>query len=84
MKNIATISGLVLFLLLGFNCKKKICHQCIKCISYDANFDLINEVRECNIDTLYLGGFKEGFVEGAEDQGWSAICVDLGLVCERK
>jgi len=73
------LSSIVCISLTG--CKKETCRNCIRCISYDSNNQIVNEVRECNKDTTYLNNFENGFQDGAASKGWSAICFDLGIHC---
>lgn len=73
---------LLIFLVCVMSCKKEICRTCVRCISYDANNKIINEVKKCYIDTASITNYKQGFIEGAASVGRSAICFDLGIECE--
>lgn len=73
------------FIIAGFivtSCKKEVCKTCVRCISYDDNFIIQNEVKHCESDTSILNNYKEGFMDGAAAVGRSAICFDLGIECE--
>ncbi|TYA71613.1 hypothetical protein [Seonamhaeicola marinus] len=72
----------IVFIIHLNSCGREVCRECIKCISFDDQDKIINEVRECNPDTTYLNGFKTGFIDGANEQGWNATCVNLGVICE--
>ncbi|MEO1518918.1 MAG: hypothetical protein AAFV95_28135 [Bacteroidota bacterium] len=76
------IVGAILSILLFADCGKKTCKQCVKCFSYDSQATLINEVRECSTDTNFLNGFELGFIDGANQQGWDAICLKDGISCD--
>lgn len=69
------------FICLNGSCPK-VCEYCIECISYDSEFNLINEQIECSMDTFYLEGYKEGFMLGASSEGWNSICIDRGEICQ--
>ena len=73
------------FIMSGFliaSCKNEVCKHCVRCISYDNNFIIQNEVKHCESDTSILNNYKEGFISGAASVGRSAICFDLGIECE--
>lgn len=84
MKNFYLIIGGIFSIILFTNCKKEVCEECIKCISYGSEQTLINEVTECNTDTTFLNGFEEGFIDGANKKGREAICFELGIVCRKE
>ena len=78
-----TVSFLFLFAFFCLtNCKKEVCKHCVRCISYDANFEIKNEVKHCEIDTVVLNNYKQGFKDGAQSVGRSAVCFELGVECE--
>lgn len=78
------ISFLTMFFFLFFctNCKKEVCRTCVRCISYDSNFEIKNEVKKCDVDTTFINDYKQGFIDGAASVGRSAICFELGIECE--
>ncbi|MBK9107564.1 MAG: hypothetical protein IPM92_04065 [Saprospiraceae bacterium] len=81
MKNVAFLT-IVFLLFFATNCKKEVCRTCIRCISYDANFEIKNEVKKCDVDTFNIKNYKQGFIDGAVSVGRSAICFELGIECE--
>ncbi len=84
MKKQLILFGSILILFSLSSCKDEVCRECIRCMSYDSDQTLMNEVRECNLDTAYLNGFELGFMEGANDNGFDAICLKLGVICEKE
>lgn len=84
MKSQITAASLLLALLivsLLISCRKEVCRTCIRCISYESDFTIANEVKECHQDTVYLTNFSKGFMEGANSVGRDAICFNLGIEC---
>jgi hypothetical protein len=82
MKN-KIIAGLVFFVFSFFvSCKEEVCRNCRRCISYDSNNIIKNEVVKCNSDTTYLNNYEQGFISGADSANREAICFDLGIQCE--
>lgn len=64
------------------SCNPESCTECIRCISYNENHEIQNEVRECSDDREYLDDYKEGFIEGANSIDREAICFELGVQCQ--
>lgn len=73
---------ILFFLFFAPSCKKEICRTCVRCISYDANFEIQNEIKRCDADTAFINDYKRGFKDGAALAGRSAICFELGIECE--
>jgi hypothetical protein len=76
-------AGLILYIFIDLSmCCKDECRTCVKCISYDSSNSLINESKECNPDTAFIRGFKDGFMLGASQKGYSSICFELPMECD--
>jgi len=67
-----------------YNCNKnnEVCKHCLRCISYNTNYELVNEVEQCKGDTVYLNMYSSGFIDASKANGRNAICLKLGIKCE--
>ncbi len=79
---IKTLLILAISLSYCVSCQPEVCQDCIKCISYDENYELVNEVIKCSDENQYLENYKLGFISGVEEMGWDAICLDIGVKCD--
>jgi len=57
------------------------CEYCTRCISYDEDLKIKNEVRQCYDDSVQIADFNQGFMDGAASVGRQSICFDEGLRC---